>query len=89
MMEREELLERLLELKGKVPLSASDWQLINQALADPTLKKDLEMLELLDTLEDEARLQSSDHAAFEKFQKREFVDLAYFEPFYLKDFVGK
>jgi tRNA threonylcarbamoyladenosine biosynthesis protein TsaB len=27
--------------------------------------------------------------SFEKFQKREFVDLAYFEPFYLKDFVGK
>ncbi len=27
--------------------------------------------------------------AFEKFQKSEYVDLAYFEPFYLKDFVGK
>lgn len=70
MMEREELLERLLELKGKVPLSASDWELINQALADPTLKKDLEMLELLDTLEDEARLQASDDAAFLRFQSK-------------------
>lgn len=67
-MEREELLERLLELKGKVPLAASDWELINQALADPTLKKDLEMLELLDTLEDEVRLQASDDAAFLRFQ---------------------
>jgi tRNA threonylcarbamoyladenosine biosynthesis protein TsaB len=27
--------------------------------------------------------------AFEKFQKNEYVDLAYFEPFYLKDFVAK
>lgn len=69
-MEREELLERLLELKGKVPLSASDWELINQVLADPTLKKDLEMLELLDTLEDEARLQASDDAAFLRFQSK-------------------
>lgn len=70
MIERDELLERLLELKGKVPLSASDWELINQVLADPTLKKDLEMLELLDTLEDEARLQASDNAAFLRFQSK-------------------
>lgn len=70
MIERDELLERLLELKGKVPLSASDWELINKALADPTLKKDLEMLELLDTLEDEARLQASDDAAFLRFQSK-------------------
>jgi tRNA threonylcarbamoyladenosine biosynthesis protein TsaB len=27
--------------------------------------------------------------AFEKFQNNDFVDVAYFEPFYLKDFVGK
>lgn len=27
--------------------------------------------------------------AFEKFQKNDYVDLAYFEPFYLKDFVAK
>jgi len=26
--------------------------------------------------------------AEEKFQKKEFEDVAYFEPFYLKDFVG-
>lgn len=26
--------------------------------------------------------------SFEKFQKNEIVDIAYFEPFYLKDFVG-
>lgn len=26
--------------------------------------------------------------AFEKFEKKEFEDVAYFEPFYLKDFVG-
>lgn len=27
------------------------------------------------------------HLSFEKFQKREFEDVAYFEPFYLKDFI--
>ena len=26
--------------------------------------------------------------AFEKFQKQDFEDLAYFEPFYLKDFIA-
>ena len=26
--------------------------------------------------------------AFERFQKGEFVDVAYFEPFYLKDFIA-
>ena len=28
------------------------------------------------------------HLAFEKFEKKDFEDVAYFEPFYLKDFVG-
>ena len=27
--------------------------------------------------------------AFKKFTQQTFEDLAYFEPFYLKDFVGK
>ena len=26
--------------------------------------------------------------AFEKFNKKQFEDVAYFEPFYLKDFIG-
>jgi tRNA threonylcarbamoyladenosine biosynthesis protein TsaB len=28
------------------------------------------------------------NAAFEAFQTKQFEDTAYFEPFYLKDFVG-
>jgi hypothetical protein len=69
-MERNELLEHLLELKGKTPLSAEDWKLLNLALSDPGLQHDRQLLELLDTLEDENRIQHSEEAAFQKFKTK-------------------
>lgn len=69
-MDRNELLERLLELKGKVPLTTEDWEVLNTALKDPSLKQDREMLELLDTLEDETRIQAQEEEAFLKFKSK-------------------
>lgn len=69
-MDRNELLEKLLELKGKVPLTAEDWEVLNTALKDPALKQDREMLELLDTLEDETRIQAQEEEAFLKFKSK-------------------
>jgi hypothetical protein len=69
-MDRNELLERLLELKGKVPLTAEDWEVLNTALKDPSLKQDREMLELLDMLEDETRIQAQEDEAFLKFKSK-------------------
>ena len=69
-MDRNELLERLLELKGKVSLTTEDWEVLNAALKDPSLKQDREMLELLDMLEDETRIQAQEGEAFLKFKSK-------------------
>lgn len=69
-VDRNELLEKLLELKGKIPLTAEDWEVLNAGLKDPALKQDREVLELLDTLEDEARFQAQEEVAFLKFKSK-------------------
>lgn len=64
--------------KGKVLLLGSGAQKCREFLKHPNVNYDIEAIP---SANDMANL------SFEKYQKKNFEDLAYFEPFYLKDFI--